>query len=98
MHTDEHEQLGECAEDGRMQFLVPMKSILTPEGRRCNHRSGIFGTAVSSCLRGPDLALEKARSDLRRCKILIPESSCQIGVGVLAPGMAAKVQIRNQRM
>ena len=57
-----------------------------------------FGTAGTRFLRKPDLALEEARSDLRRCKILIPESSCQIGVGVLAPGMAAKVQIRNQRM
>jgi hypothetical protein len=29
----------------------------------CNHRSGIFGTAVSSFLGESDLALEEARSD-----------------------------------
>jgi hypothetical protein len=44
---------------GRMQLLVPMKSILTLEGRRCNHGSGIFGTAVSCFLREPDLASRK---------------------------------------
>jgi hypothetical protein len=56
-----------------MHLLVPMKSILTPEGRRCNHGSGIFGTAVSSFLREPDLASRKpvltpgvARSQLQR--------------------------------
>jgi hypothetical protein len=35
--------------------------------------SGNFGTAISSFLREPDLALEEARSDLRCCKIPIPE-------------------------
>jgi hypothetical protein len=47
---------------------------------------------------GARSSLEKARSDPRRCKIPTPESSCHIGVAVLAPGMAVKVQIRNQRM
>ena len=81
-----------------MQLLVLMKSIITPEGGRCNHRSGILDTTVSSFLRGPDLAFEEAHSDLRCCKIPTLESSCHIGVTVLAPGMAAKVQIRNQRI
>jgi hypothetical protein len=47
-------------------------------------------------LREPDLALEEARSDLRCCKTPTPERacSCHIGVAVLAPDMAAKVQIR----
>jgi hypothetical protein len=46
-------------------------------------------------LREPGLALEEARSDFRCCKNPTPERacSCQIGVAVLAPDMAAKVQI-----
>ena len=63
--------------------------------QECNHRSGIFGSAVNSFLRESDLALKEARSDSRRSKIPIPESSCRGGVAVLALGTAAKVQIRN---
>jgi hypothetical protein len=43
-------------------------------------------STIASLLREPDLSLEEARSDLRRCKIPTPESSCHIGVAVLAPG------------
>jgi hypothetical protein len=50
-----------------MQLLVPMKSILTLEGRRCNHGSGIFGTAVSSFLREPDLVWQQ--SVTRECDV-----------------------------
>jgi hypothetical protein len=45
-----------------------------------------------------DLALEGARSDPRHCEIPTPESSCHIEMAVLAPDMAAKVQMRNHRM
>ena len=48
-------------------------------GGECNHRCGIFGTAVSSFLRESVLALNEARSDPRRCKIPTPESYCHIG-------------------
>jgi hypothetical protein len=67
------------------------------ENGRMQPQERNFGTAVSSFLRESDLALE-ARSDPRRCKIPTPESYSRGGVAVLAPGMAAKVQIRNQRM
>jgi hypothetical protein len=76
-----------------MQLLVPMKSILTLEGRRCNHGSGIFGIAVSCFLREPDLA---SRKPVLTQALQDPNSSsCHTGVAVLAPVMAA---IRNQRM
>jgi hypothetical protein len=80
-----------------MQLLVPIKSILTSEGRRCNHGSGIL-VLQKQPSEGARSSLEEARSDPRRCKISTPESSYHIGVTVLASGMAAKVQIRNQRM
>ena len=83
-----------------MALLIPMKSILTPTRHRCNHGSGIFGTAVSSFLRESDLASRKPVLTPGRCKVPTPERvcSCHMGVAVLAPDMAAKVQIRNQRM
>jgi hypothetical protein len=68
-------------------------------GRRCSHGGRIWH--CSKCfLREPDLALEEARSGLRCCKnqTLERACSCHIEVAVLAPNMAAKVQIRNQRM
>src|SRR5437763_5865968 len=47
-------------------------------------------------LREPDLASRKPRSDLRRCKVPTPESSCHIGWPFSL--QAAQVQIRNQKM
>ena len=60
----------------------------------------VVAAGLGTKLREPDLALEEARSDLRCCKNPTPERdcSCHTGVAVLAPDMAAKVQIRNQRM
>jgi hypothetical protein len=52
-----------------MVLLILMKSILTPARRRCNHGSGIFGTASKQLSEGARSSLEEARSDLRRCKI-----------------------------
>ena len=45
-----------------------MKSILNPEGADATIGGGILSIAVSF-LKEPDLALEEARSDPRRCKV-----------------------------
>ena len=62
--------------------------------QECNHRSGIFGTAVSSFLRESDLTLKEARSDSKRCKVPTPESSYRGGVAVLALGKGYKFVTR----
>jgi hypothetical protein len=67
------------------KFRVPQAFVVALEA-----------AGLGTKLREPDLALEEARSDLRCCKNPTPERacSCHIGVTVLAPDMAAKVQIR----
>ena len=58
-----------------MQLLVPMRSILTPEGADAATGAD-FDTAGTRFLREPDLALEEAHSDLRCCKNPTPERAC----------------------
>jgi hypothetical protein len=57
--------------------------ILSHRTKFCNYQVSFNHCKLSE---GARSSLEEARSDPRRCKIPTPESSCHIGVAVLAPG------------